>query len=56
MHFVLLFIILCAAVGAFVMFPEFRSGCLGILGVIGVGFIVIVGGISLLVLLLYIGS
>ena len=52
MHFVILFIILCAAVGAFIMFPEFRSGCLGVLGVIAVGFIVIVGGIGLLIWLI----
>ena len=43
------FIILCAVVGAFVIFPEFRTGCLAALGVIGVGFIVIVAMIGLLI-------
>lgn len=42
----LIFIIFCGLVGAFFLYPEFRQGCLGVLGAVAVGFIVIIGGIA----------
>jgi hypothetical protein len=49
------FIILCGIVGAFILYPKFREGCLEALGAIGVGCIVIVGGIGVLIWFLFTG-